>query len=543
MNRNLCCSAVLFFGMSVCATAQISPGELSNGHSNLEGIDHCTKCHTIGKALSNDNCLNCHGEIRSRILQQKGYHSAAAHRQCVECHKEHHGRNFSIIHYDKSKFDHAPVGFVLENKHAALKCEQCHTRSKIVAKDILALSAERTSATMLGLSKECSSCHADEHKGQFTASCSHCHSTKEWKHAGKFSHDRARFQLTGAHARLKCLQCHRRTWADNAAIRFTKMEFGSCASCHMDPHKGKFKQECAQCHTPTTWQQIKGNQFDHGLTQFPLKGKHASLKCEQCHAKNSTSENAAGETGFKITRFGECRNCHADAHARQFDRRADHGRCESCHNENGFVPATFSIAEHRTARFALTGAHAAVPCVKCHIGGRVQAKSTKIFHWDELLSCTACHTDIHKGQFASRMTNGCGTCHTTSAWQELLFAHDKTQFPLHGKHATIQCSQCHTTSNGFVQYTGIRKECNSCHADRHAGQFAMNGTTACEPCHSERGWRPAQFDHNTRSRFALTGKHAAISCNQCHKQGIIKQQLTIIYKPLGTLCVDCHPAQ
>lgn len=543
MNGMVRYTAGLFFVLSGFVSAQISPGELSNAHKDLEGMDHCTQCHTIGKSLSNENCLQCHGEIRSRIQTKKGYHATVASKQCVECHKEHHGRNFSIIRFDRSAFDHTPVGFTLDNKHASLKCEECHTSERIAAKDIRALSAERISRTMLGLSKECRSCHTDEHKGQFTASCDQCHDTKEWKRAAKFSHDKARFHLTGAHTAVQCVRCHKKTWAEGTTAQFIQLEFGSCASCHADPHNGKFKQACDQCHTPTTWQQIKGKAFDHALTRFPLKGKHALLTCEQCHPKNKHEKNVTGEIGFRISRFKECRNCHADAHAQQFDHRADKGRCESCHTENGFAPATYSIADHQRSRFALSGAHAAVPCIKCHLDGNVNAKSTKIFHWSSLPACTACHTDIHKGQFAARMTNGCETCHTTLSWQELLFSHEKSGFPLRGKHAAIPCSQCHRSNNGTVQYTGTTKECNACHADRHAGQFATKGTTECALCHTDKSWRPAMFDHNTRSRFALTGKHAAIACNQCHKQGTVNRQLTVIYKPMGTTCVDCHPTQ
>lgn len=543
MTCRFCFIAILLYAFSGILFAQISPGELTNAHKELEGMDNCTKCHTIGKALSNDNCLSCHEEIKTRVLQKKGYHASVAGKQCVECHKEHHGRNFAIVHFDKSKFDHSQTGYKLENKHASIQCEQCHTPAKITAKDIRAFSAERKTKTLLGISQECRSCHADEHKGQFTASCNQCHDTKEWKHTAKFSHERARFHLVGAHAAVQCQQCHKKTWADGTAIQFTKMEFASCASCHTDPHKGKFKQACDQCHTPASWQQIKGKLFNHSFTQFPLKGKHALLKCEQCHAKNKKDKNAAGEIGFKITQFKECKNCHADAHAEQFGHRADGGRCESCHTENGFTPSTFSFAEHTKVRFTLTGAHAAIPCIKCHADNKVRAKSTKIFHWNEIPSCTTCHTDIHKGQFAARMTNGCETCHSTQSWQEVSFSHAKTNFPLRGKHAAIPCSQCHKAEKGFVHYKGVKKECNACHKDQHAEQFAKNGTTMCEPCHTDNSWRPAQFEHNTQSRFALTGKHAAVPCNQCHKQGVINRQITVIYKPLGTTCVDCHPTQ
>jgi len=522
---------------------QISPGELSKAHQHLEGIEHCTKCHTIGKALSNDNCLTCHREIRVRLAQKTGYHASVAGKQCVDCHKEHHGRDFSIIHFNRSAFNHSQVGFSLEHKHATLKCEQCHTPSNIRAKDILALSEERRATTMLGLSKECSACHRDEHRGQFTVSCNHCHGTKEWKSAEKFSHTRTRFPLIGAHAKVECVQCHKRTWNGGTAMQFVKMEFVSCASCHTDPHKGRFAKECAQCHSPVSWRKIKGKEFDHAMTAFPLKGKHAMVKCEQCHAKSSKDTNVSGEVGFKITRFHECRNCHADAHAQQFDHRADRGRCEACHNESRFTPTLFSLAEHQTTRFPLTGAHRAVPCIKCHQEGKVQAKSTKIFRWGEIQTCTTCHTDIHQGQFAGKMPNGCETCHSTQSWEELRFSHEKTHFPLRGKHSVIDCSRCHIQNNGITQYAGMNTECSSCHKDRHAGQFAKNGKTECNACHTEQHWRPTLFDHNIHSRFALTGKHALISCAQCHKQGIVNNQRTIIYKPLGTTCVECHPAQ
>ncbi|MFA6541086.1 MAG: cytochrome c family protein, partial [Bacteroidota bacterium] len=119
---------------------QISPGELSEPHKTLEGMENCTQCHTIGKAISNDNCLNCHTEIKTRIVHNKGFHATAKSKECIECHKEHHGRNFTIIRFDKSKFDHSIVGYKLEGKHASLQCEKCHTKDKITVKDIQNLS-------------------------------------------------------------------------------------------------------------------------------------------------------------------------------------------------------------------------------------------------------------------------------------------------------------------------------------------------------------------------------------------------------------------
>lgn len=539
----LCLLAVLMSVLFTTGNAQLSPGDLSNAHQHLEGTENCTNCHTIGKTISNDNCTTCHGEIQSRMKENKGFHATVKGKECIECHKEHHGRNFSIIRFDKQTFNHTKAGFALEGKHAVLKCEQCHEPSKISAKDIQSFPTGRKRKTFLGVTKECTSCHNDEHKGQFAVQCAHCHNTEQWKPAANFSHEKTQFQLTGAHAKAECIQCHKKTWKNNTTMQFVEMKFSSCSSCHADPHKGKFKQECSQCHSTDSWIHIKGKQFDHLMTLFPLKGKHALLLCEQCHAKNAKAKNVSGEIGFTVTKFQKCSYCHADAHAQQFRNRKDSSDCESCHTVEGFSPSTFSDVQHSQTRFTLTGGHAATPCVKCHEDGKVKAKCTKQFVWNESLKCSSCHNDIHAGQFVNKMANGCETCHTTNSWQSVTFSHDKTSFPLRGKHAVIDCSRCHSAKNGVVRYVGVSFQCNSCHEDQHTGQFAKNNITKCERCHSENAWSMIHFDHNAQSRFALTGKHALLVCEKCHKSGIVNKKQTVVYKPLGTACIDCHPAQ
>jgi nitrate/TMAO reductase-like tetraheme cytochrome c subunit len=523
--------------------AQISPGDLSEPHQALEGIGNCTQCHTIGKAIANANCLNCHTEMKSRINAKKGFHATVASKECVECHKEHHGRKFTLIRFEKTGFDHARTGYRLEGNHASLKCEQCHAKEQIIAKDILALPEPRKKTTMLGLGTDCLSCHKDEHRGQLASDCRQCHTMNGWKPAPKFSHDRAEFVLTGAHSSVACDKCHKRTLEHGTVTQFVRMEFASCQSCHTDPHKGKFKQECSHCHTPASWRQVKSAAFDHNTTQFPLKGKHAALKCEQCHPKNPKERNPAGELGFHITRFKECSHCHADGHARQFEKRADRGACNACHTEGGFGRTTYTTADHERSQFPLRGAHRAVPCSQCHLDGKVTGKSTKQFHWNGTVSCTTCHKDIHNGQFKERMTNGCETCHTTDAWDELKFSHNTTKFPLKGKHAEIQCVQCHTPKNGIPQYTGMQLTCAGCHTDAHAGQFDAGQGTQCGQCHSEKNWEALVFDHNVQSRFRLTGKHENVNCEKCHKEALVNNKRTIKYKPLEAACADCHPAQ
>ena len=56
--------------------AQISPGELTTAHADLEGLSNCTKCHELGEKVLNSKCLDCHSEIKSLITFGEGFHSS-----------------------------------------------------------------------------------------------------------------------------------------------------------------------------------------------------------------------------------------------------------------------------------------------------------------------------------------------------------------------------------------------------------------------------------------------------------------------------------
>lgn len=527
-----------FLLLPVLARAQISPGELARAHANLEGVENCTKCHTLGKEISNDRCLACHTEIATRMKAREGYHATVIGKPCASCHSEHHGRDFQIIHFDASKFDHRLTGYPLVGKHASVACDSCHTAKNVTAADIRALLPKRH-ATYLGLGTSCKSCHADQHAGQFTQSCDQCHTETGWKPATKFSHDRSRYPLTGKHATVECASCHNKNVPNTKAVLYRGLAFSTCNDCHVDSHRGKFTQTCASCHTTLAWQQVSGKEFDHSRTRFPLLGAHGKVKCYDCHAQSPRARNASGEVGFHISRFQACADCHADAHAGQFASRLDKGRCEACHTVDSFKLVTYSVADHATSRYPLTGAHQATPCTACHAANVVKAKSTRQFQWNGTITCVLCHKDNHGGQFTGR-PGGCESCHTTNAWTDLVFDHAKTKFPLEGKHKTTPCAKCHVKATP-VRYVGLTHVCADCHEEPHAGQFAEHGKTRCEPCHSAASWKTLTFDHS-RTRFPLTGKHADVACAQCHKTEIIAGKSVVRYRPLGIRCEDCHGA-
>jgi hypothetical protein len=364
-------------------------------------------------------------------------------------------------------------------------CLSCH---KPVAADITAKTGfHGRSPLMRGVA--CSYCH-DDHKGR-DADIIHLDSTL-------FQHDSTDFPLTGAHRATVCASCH----VKGKPFRVAP---SACFACHDkdQPHKRALGNDCQNCHRTTAW--TDRSPFDHGKTRYPLLGKHAEVRCLSCHL---------GEI-YKGLPSG-CNDCHAiqDVHQRRFG-----SDCARCHTESGWPGAKFDHA--RDGKFPLRGAHAAAKCQSCH-GTSVRNQLPT--------ACFDCHAkqDVHKTQLGS----SCGTCHTESAWRkDVKFDHDLTRFPLTGLHAVVACESCHATA----AFKGAPLACKDCHSknDTHEGRF----TSRCESCHSANGWKLVFFDHGRDTRFALTGRHAATACYDCH----VTRNVTTAR--ISTDCFSCHAKQ
>lgn len=160
-----------------------------------------------------------------------------------------------------------------------------------------------------------------------------------------------------------------------------------------------------------------------------------------------------------------------------------------------------------------------------------------------------CHTpDPHSGQFAKRPDKGeCAACHTVDGFKPSKFGlpeHAKTEYPLQGGHAKLECMQCHIPKGKDTLYKIKFQHCVDCHTDQHAGQFAsLPYLNNCEPCHTVDSYRPSTFTvaKHQESRFGLTGSHLAVPCADCHKQSAAFQP-----KPTGQfhwpnlVCTSCH---
>ena len=517
-------SFILFSSMLF---AQISPGELTTAHANLEGLSNCTKCHDLGDKVTNSNCLACHTEIRTLINLSSGYHSSGdvKGKDCSKCHPEHFGRKFKIVNFDSKSFDHDKTSYKLTGAHTNLDCDKCHQ-----AKNISDPNLKKRKGTYLGLNSYCFSCHTDYHQKTLGDDCSKCHNTIKFRPAEKFDHSKAKFKLSGKHVETACIKCHPVIKKNGSDFqKFTGLQFSNCSSCHNDVHKGKFGYNCANCHVTTGFSVINKKGFDHSKTNYPLLGKHASVSCDKCHQKGLNDK----------PQYKKCLNCHKDYHKGQFTENKIFRDCNECHNVYGFRPATFTIDKHNLSKFQLTGAHLAIPCEKCHL----EKENWKFRNLG--LNCIDCHKNIHGSEIIEKYLNGdsCTGCHVTEGWSIINFDHKRTEFELLGKHKEQTCRSCHyrenISFNNQLIFKSLGKNCEVCHNDVHAGQFKQGEFSDCVRCHTYDNWKPDRFDHE-KTKFKLKGAHEKLKCNQCHPLIALSDIRFVKYKLEDFKCSDCH---
>jgi hypothetical protein len=477
-------------------------------------------------------------------------------------------------------------GEVIEGHHKyEEECAKCHKRFDKSAQTGLCLDCHKSIRSDINLKKglhghlensTCSNCHT-EHKGR-NARIAHLDKKK-------FDHDQTGFRLQGAHKRAveKCESCHE----PKRKYREVPVQ---CGECHrkddMDKgHKGKLGNKCESCHNDRTWKEAK---FDHEKTRFSLiGGKHAEVKCKECHADNSFQKTPTTcvachkkddqEKGHKGQYGSKCESCHNDkdwkkstfnhdvdthyllkgkhgqakctschlpsrgliykdklsgkcvaCHKKDDQEKGHRGglgdQCESCHNEKGWKTTNF---DHDKTKFPLHEKHKEAKCESCHKGG-VSGPSAKL---KLEMKCVACHGKDdqekgHKGRYGDK----CESCHTEKDWKATLFNHDKsTKFILKGKHRETRCDDCHLPAKGKIYESKLETTCYSCHRkdDKHRGQLGMR----CESCHGEDKWAGVPFNHS-KSRFPLTGSHVRVECKKCH--------LTPAFRDAPTSCIKCH---
>lgn len=305
----------------------------------------------------------------------------------------------------------------------------------------------------------------------------------------------------------KCLSCHKgiATRLARGTGYHAKVGRGACKSCHKD-HRGRGASMIA----------FNPASFDHNQAGWPLQGKHKEARCNKCH----TGSRPGGRVRTYLGASTKCVSCHANIHG---FGRASLKKCDRCHSVFGWgrVNANSNFSHNAETRYKLEGGHKKVSCQKCHLG---KDRFAPLSHND----CKNCHEDQHRGLFAKW---ACKSCHSTSKFTSIAFAHNTPRFKLTGKHRGVSCGKCHTNNNWSPPWKPASNRCNNCHArdNTHGNQFEGK---LCNSCHSPAGWRSVRFDHNRQSRFRLVGKHVDVDCKKCHVGGK--------YKPLPSSCASCH---
>ena len=525
----------------------LAPGPLSLSHQKLEKTD-CLQCHAAGQGVPDSKCLECHKDIGRFVTAKKGFHGMAT-QSCKECHTEHKGRDLNTVAVDEKHFDHAKLtGYVLEGKHANIKCVECH---KTKMKET---SAEAGNTRYFGSQTSCVACHKkdDIHgfKGKWAAKdCNACHTLKTWNDGIKFEHLRdTGYKLVGEHAELKCANCHGATKADaprtkvnpsgspsnlgkSLMYQWPKLKQAQCLACHAGFHDQNLSQkfqggDCTKCHTQTKW---KIDNFEHKVTGYPLRGKHAEVKCIDCHKQKIPSllesNRAFRYTGLK----SQCLSCHKDYHHFGPLKLKGFGvlnACQACHNDTSWKQAD-SFDHFKATKYPLDGEHEKLDCLSCHIQkSKAGVFMKSVYLWPKLKTqtCEACHKSPHVGEFSQAMLKkACTECHVTSGWYNTptgkKFDHSQTRFALTGAHIKTTCAECHgPRKHQIYKFKSFAdKFCIDCHKDIHGGQFTNRlNTTRCAECHTTENFKERlPFDHNKTS-YALTGAHKTTKCEECH---------------------------
>jgi hypothetical protein len=336
----------------------------------------------------------------------------------------------------------------------------------------------------------------------------------------------------------QCLQCHKEVaWLLQQRRGYhARQPDQRCASCHPD-HAGRDFALIA-------WPGGDPLRFDHTLAGWPLEGHHQTLRCAECHTPAFRVGEAARLSPRKGAEPGwvglerRCTACHEDVHKGALSQN-----CVSCHDQTHWKPAP--AFDHAKTDYPLTGKHADVHCDECHkpAAGDSVPKFKPLAHGD----CVACHADPHGGRF----TGACSHCHVTRGFRVIdrgNFDHDRTRFPLRGRHASVTCAKCHDVP-GLKTKNPPFARCADCHADAHAGTATLAGVAVdCASCHTVDGFRVAAFSvaQHAKTKYQLEGKHQQVACLDCHQKnppGVPAAQLgsaAVLMRPAFGTCLACH---
>jgi hypothetical protein len=414
---------------------------LTGKHTTIE----CKECHkeTVknGKEFQQFNniafndCKSCHSDPHKKQLNGK----------CKQCHTE---KSFSFF-TGRKNFNHNKTNFKLKGAHRKTNCFTCHEKTN----KPLAIFQDKKNFK----EKNCIACHDDKHENKYGNECAKCHkedSFLDLNDMSFFDHNVTDYHLNGMHTKVNCKECHKKRFSDT-------IDFSACYNCHNDYHNGEFiienkSPDCNACHTienPFNYSTYSIEQ--HQKTNFTLEGAHIATPCFACHVS---------EKKWSFKNIGSaCIDCHQDLHEDFIDEKYYPNKdCKNCHNNEAWSTINF---DHNFTDWELKGKHINTNCRECHFeNSKKNSNFVQIFNTLDT-KCVTCHDNIHNKQFEINGITNCERCHTEESWFPQNFNHNKTNFPLEGKHAKIACNECHNRENNSdkIIYKIEKYQCVDCH--------------------------------------------------------------------------------
>lgn len=293
---------------------------------------------------------------------------------------------------------------------------------------------------------------------------------------------------------------------------------------HMDEVKGNYGEVSFSHKIHAQMSEMSGGceTCHHYNTTGPV------LKCRSCHSETRVRDDLR-TPDLEAAYHRQCLNCH-----RQWRGATD---CQECHVKKGedinkirqekiakFLSkehpkliepnrviydtkyekgkiVTFHHYEH-THLYGIScrSCHANDNCTNCHSATNNQLDHSNLTHKKKHKSfeehhqpCSTCHDQ-----------NNCQVCHLDKPVEEFNHAR-RTGFALTGNHSGLNCSVCHKTAGKF---TGLSKNCTSCHQNFVSGKF-----------------------NHQRTGLKLDETHAEFECTSCHPNN------NFSVKPV---CIECH---
>lgn len=214
--------------------------------------------------------------------------------------------------------------------------------------------------------------------------------------------------------------------------------------------------------------------------------------------------------------------------------------CEQCH-----------VGEHDSG---MAGA-----CSKCHAEIAQQIARKSGFHGTlagDANACARCHSEHHGAEFrlvTPQVFALAGVADPKQFDHARLGSAPGWTFGLDGRHAALECKDCHkqaeaaVLAKGAKRFLGLAQKCESCHEDVHKGKLPD-----CASCHGQEHpfKEVAKFVHV--ASFPLVGAHLGPKCQDCHPKDSahaiederVRASAASASAPNATqqerACQDCH---